>query len=115
MNMASETFLLKWRNHKQNVSSTLETSIEGNNFNDIVLVSDDLIPFNAHRFVLSANSPVMKEILLEHFHPKPLIYLRGVNSCELQALLQLIYFGEATFFTDRMEKLINTLEEFKLT
>ena len=47
-------------------------------------------PFQAHIYVFSAFSPVLKNILLNIPHPHPLIYIRGVNQQELDSILQFI-------------------------
>ena len=63
---------------------------------DVTLVSDDQKPFQAHRYILSFFSPVLKNILLNNPHSHPLVYLRGVNFQELDSILQLIYFGKTS-------------------
>ena len=49
--------------------------IKENSFCDVTLVSDDQIRFQAHRYVLSTFSPVLKNIFLNNPHSHPLIYL----------------------------------------
>ena len=93
--MTEESLLLERDFHKEYICSILEESVKKKEFADVVLVSDDLIPFKVHKFVLSAYSPVMTEILSSHAHSCPLIFLRNVKSEELQALVYLLYFGEA--------------------
>merc|ERR1712126_9874 len=84
-----------------------------NHFADVTLVSDELTPFEAHKFVLSACSPVFKEILLNCQHSHPIIYLNGVKEQEVQTILCLLYFGEATFTFNRIDKLFKIVKEFK--
>ena len=78
--------------------------IKEQSFCDVTLVSDDHKPFLAHRYVLSAFSPVLKDILLHNPHSHPLIYLRGVNHQELDSILQFIYFGKASVDHSNMKK-----------
>merc|ERR1719300_12188 len=112
--MNQETFNLKWKFHTENITSTLSDEVKENNFADVTLVSDEMISYKVHKFVLSANSSVMKRLLIENPHPDPVIYLLGVQQQELQVLLQLMYHGEATFFTKRMDKLLKVTNEFQL-
>lgn len=86
-----------------------------NQFADVTLVSDELIPFRVNKFVLSANSPMMKEIFLGNPHDNPSIYLKGYNKLELKSVLELIYFGETIFDIERIELLVKIIEEFHLT
>ena len=65
-------------------------------------------------FVLSSNSSVMKEILLNNQHHQPTIYLRGIQDQELQTLLQLMYYGEATFSINRADRLEKVIKEYQL-
>ena len=58
-------------------TSSLSDAFTEHCFSDVTLVSDDQRPFQAHKYVLSAFSPVLKDILLNNPHPHPLIYLRG--------------------------------------
>ena len=112
--MNQESFLLKWKFYDQNVSFSLQEEAKQNCFADVTLVSDELELFKAHKFILSAKSSVLKEILLTNPHPEPLIYLNGVQRQELQALLHLVYFGEAAFSTNRTDLLLSVIESFKL-
>ena len=45
--------------------------------------------------VLIACSPVFKKIIDNNPSQHPLIYLRGIQSYELESILQFIYLGEA--------------------
>ena len=112
--MKPNFYYLKYEFYSENVYSTLLDQAREAHFTDVILVSDELRPFKVSKFVLSANSPVMKSILVNNPHSEPLIYLRGVQEQELQTLLQLMYYGEATFFTNRMEELLNVTKEFQL-
>ena len=93
---STDIFLLKWKYITSNLTSSLSGVFRENSFSDVTLVSDDLIPFQAHRYVLSALSPVLKNILLNNPHSNPLIYLRGINHQVLDSILQFIYLGEAS-------------------
>ena len=81
--------------HKDLVSS-LSYNFAETSFSDVTLVSDEQIPFQSHKFFLSACSPVLKGLLLSNPHCHPLIYLRGVKQQELLAILHFMYFGEAS-------------------
>ena len=45
------------------LSFALSAAFTEKNFVDVTLISDDKIPFHAHKFVLSACSPVLKTLL----------------------------------------------------
>ena len=54
---STDIFLLKWKYITSNLTSSLSGVFRENSFSDVTLVSDDLIPFQARRYVLSALSP----------------------------------------------------------
>ena len=85
---------------KTHIVSTLSTLCKENSFTDVTLVSDDQIPFKAHKFVLSTCSPIIRNLLLDNIHPHPVIFLRGVKQQELQYILQYIYTGEVILNTN---------------
>merc|ERR1719300_1559272 len=114
--MTQETFVLKWKYLMENTSATLEEeTTKKNNFADVTLVSDELTKFKVHKFVLSACSPIFKEILLDNPHENPIIYLNGVKEDEVQTMLQLIYYGQVNVYTKRLEILFKAIEKFQLT
>ena len=83
-------------------------------FSDVTLVSgDELLDYQVHKFVLSAVSPVFKEILLNNPHDHPLIYLSNVRERELQLLLQLIYFGRTTAYDSQVDAFLKVLSDYK--
>ena len=113
--MDQETFLLKWKFHSENITHTFENDNVDKNYADVTLLSDELIEFKVHKFVLSANSPVLKDIFMRNSHPHPLVYLNVVKEQEMRSMLQLMYFGETMFYTNRMEILLRVIEELKLS
>ena len=60
---------------------------------------------------LRACSPVFKKIIDNNPTQHPLIYLRGIQSCEMESILQFMYLGEARFSFQRMEELIKVAKD----
>ena len=74
-----------------------------NVFADVTLVTDDKQKIRAHRNILSACSPVFKNILqLDSNNANPIVYLRGIQHSEMESIMQFIYLGEAMFYKARM-------------
>ena len=116
--MNSQPLLLKWTDYEDNVSSTLEKQNSSSFCSDLILVSDELVTFQVHKFVLSAFSPMIKELLLKNPHPRPLIYLKGIKKEELQSLLNLVYFGKTSFNNPdpgSKDMFVKVIEKFQLT
>jgi len=112
--MNKEKCALKWKHLISNLSSSLSDVFTENSYSDVTLVGDDLIPFQAHKFILSALSPVLKNILLDNPHSHPLIYLRGVKHQELESILQFIYLGEISVYPGNMNRFIETAKDLQI-
>ena len=96
---------LSWpsfREHTQDLLSELYTT---SRFADVTLVCDDQTQFRAHKYVLSACSSVLKNVLkLEESH-SPYIYLSGLAKEEVEYMLQVMYLGESYLPKDRVKEL----------
>ena len=79
----------------------------------ILLVSEDHIPFQAHRCVLSASSPVLKDLLLDNFSLN-LIYMRGLKQQEFRSIWQFMYFGEIPFIENHISQILNNARESQM-
>ena len=102
--MSIEVYHIKWNHFNVNQNYSLKDLFNKNSYSDVTLVSDDQSAFSAHKFVLSACSPLLKELLLNNPHPNPTVYLKGVKSLELNSILQFVYLGTTQFYHERMEK-----------
>ena len=81
---------------------------------DVTLVSDDQTQFKAHKIVLSACSPVFKKIIESNPSQHPLIYLRGIQSYEMESILQFMYLGEGKFYHERMREFIKVAQDLEV-
>ena len=113
--MPQFNYNLKWKYLNSTRTSSLSDIFEDKSFTDVTLVSDDQIPFQAHRYVLSAFSPVLKNILLNNNpHSHPLIFLRGVKHQELDSILQFIYFGKALVCHENMRRFAQAAKDLQI-
>ena len=101
--MSTNVYKLKWKHFNINQNSSLNALSNKNKNADVTLVTDDKVAFPAHKFVLSASSPVLKDLLLDNPHPHPIIYLNSIRRLELGSLLQLIYLGKTQIDQIEME------------
>merc|ERR1712024_315860 len=62
----------------------------------------------------SACSPVFKKIIENNPSQHPLIYLRGIQSYEMESILQFMYLGEGRFYYERMGELINVAKDLEV-
>ena len=88
--------------------------MKADEFCDVILVSQDSGQFAAHKVILASSSEVFKNILVNVRHPHPLIFLSGVKSTVLQAVLDFIYSGEAQIENEEKEAFMKLCVEFKV-
>ena len=83
-------------------------------FYDVSLVCDDEKIVSAHKVVLSASSDLFKSILRKADHSKPMIFLNGVASKELNNILDYIYEGEVQLFQEELDHFLSVAEKLKI-
>ena len=93
--MEQEKYLISWKTFQPHLRNSVNNLFTDKLFADVTLVSDDEIQVSAHKFVLSACSPMLKSLLINHPHPHPMLYLRGVSHEQLEYLLSLCTKGRS--------------------
>jgi hypothetical protein len=88
--------------------------MRNNDFCDVPLVSADNNKFVAQKVILAAYSHIFKNMLVNEKHPHPVIYLRGLSSEVLGALLDFIYCGEAKITNEDLDLLIQLSTDIEL-
>ena len=110
----SEKLCLQWNDFKENAINAFGNLREDNNFADVTLACEDGQQVEAHKVILAASSPFFKTLLGRNKHPHPMIYMRGVKSSNLLAILDFLYRGEANVFQDDLDPFLTLAEELKL-
>ena len=106
---------IHWDKHSENASQAFSSQRNQSHFFDVALVCDDMQSVKAHRIVLSASSDYFKTILTgidETFHP--LICLNGVNSTDLNSILDYIYFGSVQISQENLDTFLDVAQRLKL-
>ena len=109
-----ERLCLQWNDFKENVSSAFGDLREDKDFTDVTLACEDGQQVEAHKVVLVASSPFFLNILKRNKHPHPLIYVKGVKSENLVAMVDFFYHGEANVFQENLDSFLVLAEEFEL-
>ena len=109
-----EKFCLKWNDFQVNVTKSFRFLREEKDFFDVTLISDDEQHISAHKVVLSASSVFFKSILKAAQHQSPMIYLTGINSKDLQGIMDYIYQGEVQLYQDDLDSFLNTAQRLKI-
>merc|ERR1719430_2111651 len=92
---SAEKLCLQWNDFKENITSSFKDLREDKELTDVTLACEDGQQIEAHKAVLVSSSPFFMELLKKTKHPHPLIYLRGLRSEDLVAIMDFLYCGEA--------------------
>ena len=112
--MNQEKLNLTWHTYTDHLKEMLHDMMYSNELTDVTLVSEDKKKFRAHKVVLSASSSVFKSIISDTILSSPIIFLRGIQSFEIESILQFIYLGQATFHRERMNEFINVARSLEI-
>ena len=110
----SEKFCLKWNDFQKNIGTVFGSLRQDEDFSDITLVSEDGHQVEAHKVVLAGSSSFFQKLLKKNKHAHPLLYMRGVSSEDLLAIVDFLYFGETNINQDNLDSFLNIAEELKL-
>ena len=110
----SEKLCLQWNDFKENATSAFGILRGDNDFADVTLACEDGEQFEAHKVILASSSPFFQNILRRNKHAHPLIYMRGMKSEELAAVMDFLYCGEANVDQENLESFFAIAEELQL-
>eukprot|EP00091_Calanus_sinicus_P011892 TRINITY_DN26820_c0_g1_i1.p1 TRINITY_DN26820_c0_g1~~TRINITY_DN26820_c0_g1_i1.p1 ORF type:complete len:217 (-),score=54.91 TRINITY_DN26820_c0_g1_i1:64-714(-) len=80
----------------------------------LLLLVDDGIHVGAHRVILAACSSFSGGCSPQTNHSHPWIYLKGITSLELKAVVDFMYQGEVNVPQDNLSQFLATAEELKV-
>ena len=110
----AEKYTLNWDTFSDHLKLTLRDLYLEGRYTDVSLISEDQTQFKAHKIVLSACSPVFQKIIENNPSQHPLIYLRGIQSYEMESILQFMYLGEGKFYHERMREFIKVAQDLEV-
>jgi len=110
---SSEKFCLRWNDFETNISSAFREIREEKDFFDCTL-SCGTRQIQAHKLILSACSPFFRSVLRQNPHQHPLLYLKGVEFNDLQAVLNFMYHGEVNVAQEELNSFLSVAEDLKV-
>ena len=105
---------LKWNDFQENIKSAFGHLRGATDFVDVTLACEDGQQIEAHKVILAASCPFFQMILKGNKHSHPLIYIRGVNSDDLTAIVDFLYYGEANIFKENLDGFLAIAEELQI-
>ena len=109
-----EMLCLKWNDFQDNIKTAFRNLKEDNDFADVTLACDDGNQIDAHKVILAASSPFFQNLLKRNKHSHPLIYMRGMKSEDLIAIVDFLYCGEANVLQENLDSFLAIAEDLKL-
>jgi len=110
----TEKLCLKWNDFQDNTITAFGSLRNDKDFSDITLACEDGQQVEAHKVILASSSPFFHAMLRRNNHPHPLIYMRGVKSEDLVAIVDFLYHGEANVYQENIDAFLAIAEELKL-
>ena len=110
---SSEKFCLRWNDFERNISSAFYDFKEEKDFADVTLACADG-QIESHKVILAASSPFFKRVLKKNPHSHPLIYLKGIKSSDVEAVLNYMYHGEVNVEEANLSTFLKVAEELEV-
>ena len=106
---------LNWNEYGDHLKNLMIKMITTTEYSDVTLVCDDSdFQFKTHKSVLSACSPELEKIIRKTTENNPVIYLRGIPSKEMEALIQFMYLGRTTVNQKDLPELLKVAQDLKI-
>ena len=112
--MHQEKYSLTWHTYSDHLRDMMKELMMNEDYSDVTLVTEDKKHIKANVSVLSACSPVFKEIFKRDKYSSKIMYLRGIQFSEIESILQFIYLGEATFYEERMDEFLAVAKSLEI-
>ena len=105
---------MEWLHFKENIISSVGNLREDQDFTDVTLACDDGRQIEAHKIILAGSSLFFDNLLKRNKHNHPLVYMKGMKSEDMAAIVDFLYRGEANVFQENLESFLAIAEELKL-
>ena len=106
---------LNWDTYASNFARFSKELLCDDKLSDVVLVSEDLTQFQAHKIILCASSDLFRTLLVNNPHPNPMLFLKGVKQEELQSILEFVYLGETTVLEEDVQRLLTAARDLEIS
>ena len=110
----SNTLFLRLNDFLATINTAFKDLRKDSDYTDVTLACEDCYQIEAHKVILTAVSPFFKELLKRKKHSHSLIYMRGIQSEDLQAIVDFLYYGEANICHTNLENFLKIAEELQL-
>ena len=110
----TDKLVLSGEDFTNDVVNIFKELAKDSDFTNVTLVADGGVNIKAHKVVLSAFSPFFRNLLVNNPHQHPLLYLRGVQSEDLLAILDFIYLGQTKVDMENINKFMDLAKDLQI-
>ena len=106
-----------WSSYPDHLRELFEWMLISDELSDVTFITDDAVMVKANRFVLSAASPLLKELLKTDAAIKSeekVVLLKGIQYSEIKSIIQFMYLGVTKCNTDRLNELRTAAENLQI-
>merc|ERR1712126_689528 len=114
LKMENSSCKFNWNNYIDHVHNNIYDMMNTKDLTDVTLISDDKKLSNAHKLVLKACSSLFTNILGDLPQSNSMIYLRGIQHQEIQAIIDYMYLGEVTISQERVYEFLKVAADLEL-
>ncbi|CAL4064351.1 unnamed protein product [Meganyctiphanes norvegica] len=100
---------LRWNNHRASFLHILSVLRTKDSYSDVTLACEGHF-YAVHKFVLSTCSDYFVEMIEKTPCKHPVIVLKDIQKCDLEALLNYMYLGEVNVLQNDLARLIKAAE-----
>ena len=112
--VSTEKLGLQWNDFKENITTSFKELRGDRDFTDVTLACEDGQHLELHKVVLASTCPFFMELLKKNKHPHPLIYMKGLKSRDLVAMVDFLYQGEASVLQENLDSFLALAQELRL-
>ena len=111
----TEKIHLQWNDFQKSTTIAFRNLREDTDFADVTLACEDGRQFEAHKVVLASSSGFFQNLLSRNRDRRqPLLYMRGVASENMTAILDFLYCGEANVSQENLESFLALAQDLQI-
>lgn len=100
-------------NHSKCMLAAFQNFRQDETMLDVTLVCDGH-SLKAHKLILSASSPLFREMFMDNPCSHPIIILRNYEFCDLKAVIDFMYKGELSVPRERLMSALNVADDLHI-
>uniref|UniRef100_A0A2M4BHZ0 Uncharacterized protein n=1 Tax=Anopheles marajoara TaxID=58244 RepID=A0A2M4BHZ0_9DIPT len=108
-NMPAQQFSLRWNNYTHYIATAFDALRYEEDLVDVTLCCEGR-KIRAHKMLLSACSPYLKDVFKENPCQHPVIIFKNVRYTDLMSVVEFMYKGEVSIGQDQLPSFLHTAE-----